>query len=72
VAHLQFLPTHKSTLKNAKELPNQSTETGQTINETTTTYRRAACNQGLAKVVFQCSKDTFVVKMATLAEKIFD
>jgi hypothetical protein len=63
VAHLHFLPTYKSTLKNAKELPSQRTKT---------TYRRAACNQGLAKVVFQCSKGTFVVKMVTLAEKIFD
>ena len=26
VAHLHFLPTHKSTLKNAKELPSQRTK----------------------------------------------
>jgi len=49
VAHLHFLPTHNPTLKNAKELPSQRTTTRQTMNETTTTDRRAACNSGFAK-----------------------
>ena len=61
VAHLHFLPTHKPTLKNAKELPSQRTTTRQTMNETTMTERRAACNTGLAKVAVQCSADSFVV-----------
>jgi hypothetical protein len=30
VAHLHFFPTHKPTLKNAKELPSQHTTTQQT------------------------------------------
>jgi hypothetical protein len=49
VAHLHFLPTHKPTLKNAKELPSQLTTTRQTMNETNTKDRRAACNSGFAK-----------------------
>ena len=32
VAHLHFLPTHKPTLKNAKELPSQRTTTRQLKN----------------------------------------
>ena len=64
VAHLHFFPTRKSTLKNAKELPSQRTKTPQTMNETTTTERRAACNTGLAKVAVQCSADTFVVNQS--------
>jgi hypothetical protein len=34
VAHLHFLPTHKATLKNAKELPSQRTQTRQFIDNT--------------------------------------
>jgi len=49
VAHLYFFPTHKPTLKNPKEPPSQRTTTRQTMNETTTTDRRAACNSGFAK-----------------------
>ena len=64
VAHLHFSPTHKPTLKNAKELPSKHTTTRQTMTETTTTDRRAACNTGLAKVAVQCSADTFVVNQS--------
>jgi hypothetical protein len=48
-AIISFLPTHKAKQKNAKELPSQRTTTRQTMNETTTTDRRAACNSGFAK-----------------------
>jgi hypothetical protein len=51
VAHLHFLPTHNSTLKNAKELPSQRTTTRQTMTETTTTERKAACNSFAKKGV---------------------
>jgi len=61
VAHLHFLPIHKAKQKNAKELPSQRTTTRQTMNEITTTDRRAACNTGLAKVAVPRSADTFVV-----------
>jgi hypothetical protein len=49
VAHLYFFPTHRPTLKNPKEPPSQRTTTRQTMDETTTTDRRAACNSGFAK-----------------------
>jgi hypothetical protein len=51
-------------LKNAKELPSKRTMTRQTMTETTTTDRRAACNRRLAKVAVQCSEDTFVVNQS--------
>jgi len=69
VAHLHFLPTHKPALKNAKELPSQRTKTRQTMNETTTTDRRAACNSTYPKGGVSCSKDSFVVNQ-TLVFKI--
>ena len=50
VAHLHFFPTHKSTLKNAKELPSQRTTTRQQNGQTSKTEKRAADNRGLAKV----------------------
>ena len=56
LAHFHFSPTHKPTLKNAKELPIKHTTT-----ETTTTDRRAAYNKVLAKVAVQCYANTFVV-----------
>jgi hypothetical protein len=61
---LHFLPTHKTKQKNAKELPSQRTTTRQTMNETTTTDRRAACNSGFAKKRVQFSADTFVVNQS--------
>ncbi len=60
VAHLHFLPTHKAKHKNAKELPSQRTTTRQTMNETTTTDRRAACNMGFAKWRVTCFYDSLV------------
>jgi len=48
VAHLHFLPTHKPTLKNAKELPSQHTTTRQTETKTRPEKGRSA-NRGLAK-----------------------
>jgi hypothetical protein len=71
VAHLHFLPTHKAKQKNAKELPSPRTTTRQTMTETTTTDRRAACNTGLAKVAVQCSADTFVVNQNLFSASTF-
>jgi hypothetical protein len=50
---LHFLPTHKAKQKNAKELPSQRTSTRLTMNETTTTDRRAACNSTYKKLAVQ-------------------
>ncbi|MFZ1514325.1 MAG: hypothetical protein WAT21_02940, partial [Saprospiraceae bacterium] len=43
----------------------------QTMTETTTTDRRAACNTGLAKVAVQCSADTFVVNQNWFSASTF-
>jgi len=61
VARLHFLPTHKSTLKNAKELPSQRTKTLQTMNRQATTDRTPAPNSTYPKGGVSCSKDSFVV-----------
>jgi hypothetical protein len=60
VAHLYFLQPHKPTQKNPKEPPSLRTKTRQTMNETTTTERRAACNSTYPKGGVSCFEDTFV------------
>jgi len=61
VAHLHFLPKHKSTLKNAKEPPSQRTKTLQTMDNRATTDRTPAPNSTYPKGGVSCSKDSFVV-----------
>jgi len=61
LAHLHFLPTHKPTLKNAKELPSQRTKTLQTMDNRATTDRTPAPNSTYPKGGVWCSKDSFVV-----------
>ena len=63
VAHLHFLPTHKPTLKNAKELPSQRTMTRQQ-KRNGQTEKGTTANTGLAKVADLCSADTFVVNQS--------
>jgi hypothetical protein len=53
VAHLHFLPTHKPTLKNAKELPSQRTKTLQTMDNRATTDRTPAPNSTYKKLAVQ-------------------
>jgi len=48
VAHLHFLPTHKPTLKNAKELPSQRTTTRQQ-NTKRTERKGTTANKGICK-----------------------
>ncbi len=50
VAHLHFFPLHKPTLKNAKELPSQSTTTRQLKKQNEQKEKGTTANMGLAKV----------------------
>ena len=49
VAHLHFLPFHKPTLKNAKELPSQRTTTDKMNGQTATEKEQRRHNSGFAK-----------------------
>jgi hypothetical protein len=67
VAHLHFLPRHKSKLKNAKELPSQRTKTLHTMDSQATTERTPAPNSTYKKLAAQwlnealCFVSSFVV-----------
>jgi len=80
VAHLHFFPTHKPTLKNAKELPSQRTKTqpktkrqarpteGQQITRVWQKWRFSATQTHLWLIKVWFSASTFVVKIATFAK----
>jgi len=61
VAHLHFLPTHNSTLKNAKELPSQRTKTAVNMNSRALTDRTPVPNSTYPKGGVSCSADSLVV-----------
>ena len=60
VAHLHFLPLHKPTLKNAKELPSQRTSTDKMNEQTATEKEQRRHNIGFAKWRVQCFYDSLV------------
>lgn len=49
VAHLHFLPTHKPTLKNAKELPSQRTTTAVNNGQQSKDRKNASTKQRFGK-----------------------
>jgi len=81
VAHLHFLPSHKPTIKNAKELPSNRTKTDR---QRTDQQRQKKNNEGITRVWQKWrfsapqahlwlikhwfSASTFVVKIATFAK----
>jgi hypothetical protein len=50
---LHFLPSHKPTLKNTKELPSQRTKTALKMDNSATTERTPACNSTYKKLAVQ-------------------
>jgi hypothetical protein len=58
---LHFLPFHKPTLKNAKELPSQCTTTDKMNGQTATEKEQRRHNSTYPKGGVSCSKDSFVV-----------
>jgi hypothetical protein len=61
VAHLHFLPTHKPTLKNAKELPSQRTKTADNERTYHAEKKQRRHNSTYPKGGVSYSKDSFAV-----------